>query len=97
MMGLLKNRNEFESSVDTTADRIAYLVLAYGLLAIVAFRGLVDREQSWDLLALVIVGGLVGTAFRVGRGRTTARSVGLAIATVLVAAVLAGAIALMRA
>ena len=66
-MGPLLPRDERETSVDQVADRLSYLVVSFGLLAIVAYRSFVNREPSWDLLGLVILGGLVGTAYRVRR------------------------------
>jgi peptidoglycan/LPS O-acetylase OafA/YrhL len=63
-MNRLVPRDEREASVDRAADRLAYLVLSFGLLAIVAYRGIVLRQESWDLLALVVLGGVVGAAYR---------------------------------
>ncbi len=63
-MNNLVVRDEREASVDQAADRVSYLVLSFGLLAIVAYRSLVDREASWDLIGLVVLAGLVGTAYR---------------------------------
>ena len=63
-MDRLMPRDEREASVDQAADRLSYLVLSFGLLAIVAYRSFIDREASWDLLGLVVLGGLVGTAYR---------------------------------
>jgi hypothetical protein len=58
-------RDEREMSIDRAADRLAYLVLAFGVLAIVAYRGLVLDEASWDLLLLVVATGFVGLAYRI--------------------------------
>ena len=58
-------RDERETGVDRAADRLAYLVLSFGLLAIVAYRSFADGAASWDLLGLVVPGGLVGTLYRV--------------------------------
>jgi hypothetical protein len=66
-MGPLLPRDERETSIDQAADRLAYLVISFGLLVIVAYRSLVNREASWDLLGLVVLGGLVGTAYRIRR------------------------------
>jgi hypothetical protein len=63
-MARLTVRDERETSVDQAADRLSYLVLSFGLLAIAAYRSVIDREASWDLLGLVILGGLVGTVYR---------------------------------
>ena len=60
-------RDERETSIDRAADRLAYLVLAFGVLAIVAYRGLVLDEDSWDLLLLVVATGFVGLAYRISK------------------------------
>jgi hypothetical protein len=85
-------RDEREISVDQAADRLAYLVLSFGLLAIVAYRSFANGEASWDLLGLVVVGGLVGTAYRIQKRAVSRRwglllvltvAVGLALAVVV--------------
>ena len=63
-MNHLVSRDERESSVDRRGDRLAYLVLSFGLLAIVAYRSFAEGEASWDLLGLVVLGGVVGTLYR---------------------------------
>lgn len=88
-MNRLTLRDEREISVDQAADRLSYLVLSFGLLAIVAYRSFVDREASWDLLGLVLLGGLIGTAYR-ARQRAVSRRWALVVAgTVAVALVVA--------
>jgi hypothetical protein len=58
------DRDERELAIDLAADRLAYLVLAFGVLVVVAYRGLVLDQASWELLALVIGTGFVGLAYR---------------------------------
>ncbi len=89
-MDALMARDERETAVDQAADRLSFLVIAFGLLAIVAYRSFVLGEASWDLLGLVIVGGLIGTAYRVQRRAVSRRwalvvSLSAAIALVLAA------------
>ncbi len=50
-------RDERTVAVENTSFRWAYLVQTYGLLLLVAYRGLVRREGAWDLMALVLLGG----------------------------------------
>jgi hypothetical protein len=88
-MDRLVPRDERETSVDQAADRLSYLVLSFGLLAIVAYRSLVNREASWDLLGLVVLGGLVGTAYRVRRRVVSRRWELVVVASVAVALVVA--------
>jgi hypothetical protein len=89
-MDALMARDERETAVDQAADRLSFLVISFGLLAIVAYRSFVLGEASWDLLGLVIVGGLIGTAYRVQRRAVSRRwalvvSLSAAIALVLAA------------
>jgi len=90
MQGLVP-RDERELGVDLAADRLSYLVLSFGLLGIVAWRSFANGEAPWDLLALVIVGGLVGTLYRAGRGAVSGRwllpgfvAIGIALVVALV-------------
>jgi len=76
-------------AVDAAADRLSYLVLSFGLLAAVAVRSFVAHEASWDLLALVILGGIVGTVVRMRRRVLNKRWLAVALAAVALAAVVA--------
>jgi len=86
-------RDERTLTVENASYRWGYLFLAFGVLLIVAYRGLVQEEASWDLLALVIVSGLVTTVYqgshRVLSGRWAATAFGAAIVAGLLAAVIA--------
>jgi hypothetical protein len=88
-MNRLTLRDEREISVDQAADRLSYLVLSFGLLAIVAYRSFVDREASWDLLGLVLLGGLIGTAYRARQRAVSGRWALVVAGTVAVALVVA--------
>jgi hypothetical protein len=84
-MKQLLARDEREATIDRAGDRIAYLVLSYGLLVVVAYRSFVERQTSWELLGLVVIGGLVGTAYRLWHRAMTRDAALLAGITVLVA------------
>lgn len=89
-------RDERTVAVENSSYRLAYLLLSYGLLADVAYRGFVGRESSWDLLALVVLGGVVTTLYQ-WANKVLSRSWAVAaITTVVIAALLAGAIAWLR-
>ena len=88
-MNRLVLRDERETGVDHAADRLSYLVLSFGLLAIVAYRSFVDGAASWDLLGLVVLAGAVGTAYRLSRRAVSREWVILAAGTVVVAVVVA--------
>ncbi len=92
-MNRLVPRDERESSVDRAGDRLAYLVVSFGLLAIVAYRSFADGAASWDLLGLVILGGLVGTLYRLARRAISREWIIVAVGTAAVALVVAAIIA----
>jgi uncharacterized membrane protein HdeD (DUF308 family) len=74
-MNRLIARDERERSVDLAADRLAVLVLSFGILAIVAWRAFADREASWDLLGLLVLSGVIGTVYRYSKQATSVRLV----------------------
>ena len=57
-------RDERTVAVENASYRWAYGVLTYALLMDVMYRGLVRHEAAWDLMALVIVGGAICTAYQ---------------------------------
>jgi hypothetical protein len=84
-------RDERERSIDLAADRLAFLVVCYGALALAAYRSFVLGQQTWDLLGLVVLGGIAGLAYRVQK-RVVGRSWTLVlVATIVVAAIVAAA------
>ena len=93
-MSRLMVRDEREVGVDQAADRLSYLVLSFGLLAIVAYRSFVDREASWDLLGLVLLSGLIGTVYRARQRAVSPRWAAVVAGTVAVALVVATIIVL---
>jgi hypothetical protein len=84
-------RDEREAAVEQGGDRLAYIVLSYGLLVIVAYRSLVDRQASWDLLALVVLGGIVSVGYRRSR-RALSRNALLVVGLTIAVAVVVGAL-----
>ncbi|HET9519578.1 MAG TPA: hypothetical protein VFO73_00865 [Candidatus Limnocylindrales bacterium] len=88
-MKTLLARDEREAAVDRAGDRLAYLVLSYGLLLIVAYRSFVDGQSSWELLALVVAGGGVGAAYRIAQ-RTATREALILVGLTFLAAMLVG-------
>ena len=73
--------------------RWGFLVLAFGLLAAVAYRSFALGESPWDMLVLVILSGAVTTAYQVvhstrpGR-RLVAGAIAAMVAGVIVAFIL---------
>src|SRR5450756_1926372 len=79
------SRDERTTVVENTSYRIAYLLMSFGLLASVAYRGFVLKQSSWDLLALVILGGVTATMYQ-GINKVLSRRWILATVTTLVIA-----------
>jgi hypothetical protein len=89
-------RDERTTAVENAGYRWSYLVLSFGLLAIVAYRSVWRGEQSWDLLALVVLGGGVNAGYQ-GLHRVLYRRWALlTLVTMIAAALLAAGMALLR-
>jgi hypothetical protein len=93
-MDRLLARDEREVSVDRAADRLAYVVLSFGLLAVVAYRSFVEGMASWELLGLVLLGGMVSTGYRLWQGVLTRQAVFVLGLTALVALVMGAVVVL---
>ena len=76
------------------ADRLAYVVVSYGVLVAVMYRSFVRGETAWDLLGLVVLGGVVGTGYRLIKGVVPSGWAMLLVATVAIAALVAAALVL---
>ena len=87
-------RDEREVSVDHAADRLAYVVLSFGLLAAVAYRSFVEGVASWELLGLVLLGGAVSTGYRLWQGVLTRQAVLVVALTALIGLVVGAVVAL---
>ncbi len=82
-------RDERTAAVENTSYRIAYLVMSFGLLVSIAYRGFVLQQSSWDLLALVILGGVTATVYQ-GTNKVLSPRWGIAaVASLLIAGLLA--------
>jgi hypothetical protein len=89
-------RDERTKSVEHASYRLAWLVLSYGLLVIVAYRAFSRGESSWDLLALVVLGGLVSTGYQASQHVLGRHWVVVTLMAVVAAAVLAAVVAALR-
>lgn len=87
-------RDEREAGVDLAADRLALIVVSYGLLLVVAYRAFVLREEAWDLMALLIVSGVVGFGYRVRAGVANGRLAMIMVGAAALAAIAALALGL---
>jgi hypothetical protein len=89
-------QDERTTAVTNAGYRWSYLVLSFGLLAVIAVRSFMRDESPWDLLALVILGGVVNVAYQ-GRYQVLSRRWGvLAVVTLITAALLGAALVYLR-
>jgi hypothetical protein len=88
-------RDERTLAVENASYRWAYLFVTFGLLVLVAYRSYVHNESPWDLMALVILGGLLSAAYLWFHKVRTERWVPICL-TVVAAGVLAAVIAWLR-
>ena len=96
MKNEIVTRDERTTAVENASYRRAYVVLSFGLLLIASYRALMWNETTFDLLALVILGGIVSTWHQGVQGILTRRWALLAVVTALVAAIVAFALSLLR-
>ena len=90
------HRDERTTVVENASYRWAYLFLSFGLLFVVAYRSFARQESPWDLLGLVVLGGLVSTGYQGLHRVLNRRWVMLTAITILIACLLAGGIAILR-
>jgi uncharacterized membrane protein YbjE (DUF340 family) len=84
-------RDERTVTIENASYRWGYLVVSFGVLVLVAYRSFVHGESNWDLLALVVVGGVVPNAYQ-GANHVLSRRWALTSLVTLVAAALVAAI-----
>jgi uncharacterized membrane protein YfhO len=82
-------RDERTITVENASYRWGYLVVTYGLLILITLRAFFFKQSNWDLMALVILSGLVTTAYQGMHQIFTRRWVVIFALTILVSAVLA--------
>ena len=90
------DRDERTVAVENASYRWAYLFLSFGLLALVAYRGFVHHENSWDLTALVVLGGFLTAAYQWFHKVLTAQWAATCLLTILLAGALAALTAWLR-
>ena len=87
-------RDERTVAVEHASYRWAYIVLTYALLVDVMYRGLFRNEAAWDLMALVIGGGIFCSVYQarqkiLARGWAMKAVVGACVAGIIAAVVAA--------
>jgi len=90
------DRDERTTAVENAGYRLPYLVLTVGLLAEVAFRSFRQGQSSWDLLALVVLGGVVNAGYQGFNRVLYKRWVLISALTIITAALLAIAMTVLR-
>jgi hypothetical protein len=88
-------RDERTTAVENAGYRWSYLTLSVGLLAAIAVRSFANKEQSWDLIALVILGGAVNAGYQGVHRVTTARWFMIVVVTVVASAFIASLVAML--
>jgi uncharacterized membrane protein YdcZ (DUF606 family) len=89
-------RDERTVSIENASYRWAYLLMSYGLLVATAYRSFVRHESAWDLMALVIAGGVVASVYQGGKQVLSRRWAMTNVIAVVVAGVLAAGIVIFR-
>ena len=85
-------RDERTIAVENASYRLAYLVLSFGLLVIIAVRALVLKQAGWDLFVLLILSSGVATFYQAKQQTLTRRWAIQGILVALIAAVVGTAI-----
>jgi hypothetical protein len=89
-------RDERTVATENESYRWAYLFLSFGLLACVAYRAMARNEAAWDLMSLVVAGGVITAAYQGAHGVLHRRWLWMQLAVVGLAAVIAAGIVLAR-
>lgn len=96
-MTVFPRGDERERAVELAGDRLAYLVLAFGVLVVVLVRSFALHEASWDLLAVVVLSGVVKVGYRVWQRAMPPRLAASSLVALALAAALAIALVSIRA
>jgi hypothetical protein len=93
-------RDERTVAVENASYRWAYLVLTYALLVDVMYRSLFRNDAAWDLMALVIGGGIFCSVYQarqkiLAHGWVMKAILGACVAGII-AAVIAAVLAMIR-
>jgi hypothetical protein len=89
-------RGERTVVVENASYRLAYGFIAFALLLDVMYRSLVRREAPWELLAFVILGGVISSVYQGRYKILTRHSVRLLVLTSLLAGIMAALVAALR-
>ena len=96
MKDQIVTRDERTTAVEDASYRMAFDVLSFGLLLVATYRSLAWNENTLDLIALVILGGLISTWHQGIQKVLSRRYALLAVVCALIAGVVAAAITIFR-
>lgn len=89
-------RDERTVVIENASYRLAYLVMSFGLLASVAYRSFMLQQSSWDLMALVVLGGVMATLYQGAHKVLSRRWMMAIVITVMIAGLIAFVFALLQ-
>jgi len=81
-------------AVENASYRWGFLYLSFGLLAIVAYRGLLRDEAAWDLMLLIVTAGGICTLLQ-SRQKVLSRGWAIKSVTATVVAILLAIVAVL--
>ncbi|MDP2857121.1 MAG: DUF6442 family protein [Bacillota bacterium] len=88
--------DERSESVQHKGQSIGFTVMSFLLVADVMYRSWAMNQASWDLLGIVVIGGLVSAVYNMRQGILTQRHWRLKAITIVVAALIAAALVFWR-
>lgn len=89
-------RDERTVAVENAGYRLSYHVLSFALLGLTAYRSFVRGEAAWDLLALVVLGGVLNAVYQGWRRVLYRRWVLMTVVTFVIAALVAAGMLIVR-
>lgn len=93
MMSQAIERDERSVAVENASYRWGYLFMSFAVLLSVVYRSFVLKESSWDLLAIVVLGGMVTTLYQRNERILGTRWARLSVAAIAIALVIAAVLA----
>jgi tryptophan-rich sensory protein len=89
-------RDERTTAIENAGYRWSYLFLSFGMLAIIAYRSFAHGQSSWDLFALLLLGGGVNATYQGLHQVLYRRWAVLSVVTLIVAALVGVVMVLLR-
>ncbi|HSQ32688.1 MAG TPA: hypothetical protein VLN49_22690 [Gemmatimonadaceae bacterium] len=83
------DRDERTVAVENASYRLGYRFLSFAVLLSAAYRSIALKQSTWDLLAIVIFGGVVTTVYQRNQRILTLRWVRLTMLSMALAFVVA--------